>query len=187
MENEEKRVDEEIKKEKESENVEEIEEDEETLENVEETSDDIEETLKKKEEELEELQNRYLRLQADFANYKNRMEQEKSNIVKYASEKLIQEILPILDNFERALESESNKDGFYDGVELIYTQIINALKNHGLTEVEALGEEFDPNVHNAVMTEESDEYDPDTVMDVLQKGYKLNEKLIRPSMVKVAK
>lgn len=147
----------------------------------------LESDLAKKEGELEEATNRLLRLQADFANYKNRSEKEKSDTIKYASEKLMLELLPILDNFERALESESEKDGFYEGVELIYNQIVNALSNSGLSEIEALGQPFDPNMHHAVIMEESDDYEADLVMEVLQKGYKLNDRVIRPSMVKVAK
>lgn len=174
MDNKEKKIEEELNEEEEVEESEDIKED------------DLETELSKKEEELEEVTNRLLRLQADFANYKNRAEKEKSDVVRYASEKLIGELLPILDNFERALDSEKEKDGFYEGVELIYSQIVNALGNNGLSEIEALGEEFDPNLHHAVIMESCEDHDSQTVIEVLQKGYKLNDKVIRPSMVKVA-
>ena len=156
------------------------------LENLD-VNEELEAKLEEKETELEEITNRLLRLQADFNNYKNRSEKEKSDTIRYASEKLMIELLPILDNFERALVSESEEDGFYEGVKLIYTQILTALSNNGLSEIEALGQPFDPNIHHAVVMEESDEHDEQTVLEVLQKGYKLNDKTIRPSMVKVSK
>lgn len=137
--------------------------------------------------EDEELSIRYLRLQADFQNYRKRMEREREATVKYAEERLVIQLLDILDNFERALEFEKEHDSFYDGMDMIYQQFKAVLERNGLEEVEADGAEFDHNLHNAVLTEESDEIESGHIISALQKGYKLNGKLIRPAMVKVAK
>ena len=127
---------------------------------------------------------RYLRLLAEFQNYKKRTEKEKSELYSYANEKIMTELLEVMDNFERALE-QGESDGFKEGMELIFNQLENVLSKAGLAEIAALGEDFDPNVHNAVMTEETDEYESGKVSGVMQKGYTLNGKVIRPSMVKV--
>ena len=128
---------------------------------------------------------KYLRLLAEFQNYKKRTEKEKTDLYSYANEKIMTELLEVLDNFERALEQEAG-DGFKEGMELIFTQLTNVLTKAGLAEITALGEDFDPNVHNAVMAEETEEYESGKVSGVMQKGYTLNGKVIRPSMVKVA-
>lgn len=154
----------------------------------EENSLEVEEELKNKTEELEELTDSYLRLQADFMNYKKRMEREKINTIDYANEDLITELLPILDNFERALSSVEEEDSsFCEGMKMIYDQMLKVLKANGLEEIEALGEKFDPNYHHAAFMEESEEGKEGIILEVFQKGYKLNDKVIRPSMVKVAK
>jgi molecular chaperone GrpE len=140
---------------------------------------------KKAEEQESE---RYMRLMAEFQNFKRRAAREKSDIHAYANEKIIGELLPVLDNFERALETKSDDvEGYAKGMELIFTQLKTALEHAGLEEIPALGEEFDPNVHNAVMTEDSDEHEDNHISKVLQKGYKLNDKVIRPSMVAVVR
>ncbi len=128
---------------------------------------------------------KYLRLLAEFQNYKKRTEKEKTDLYSYANEKIMTELLEVLDNFERALEAEPG-EGFKEGMELIFTQLTNCLTKEGLAEITALGEDFDPNVHNAVMAEETEEYESGKVSGVMQKGYTLNGKVIRPSMVKVA-
>lgn len=138
--------------------------------------------------EFEELNNKLLRLQADFVNFKKRAEKEKENTIHYALESFGCSLLPIIDNFQRAMESEVDKnDNFYKGVEMIYEQLIKALNDNGIEEVKALGEEFDPNFHHAVFMEESDEYEAGKVTEVLQTGYMLKDRIIRPAMVKVAK
>ena len=143
-----------------------------------------EEEKKAEEQESE----RYMRLMAEFQNFKRRTAREKSDIHAYANEKIIGELLPVLDNFERALETKSDDvEGYAKGMELIFTQLKTALEHAGLEEIPALGEEFDPNVHNAVMTEDSDEHEDNHISKVLQKGYKLNDKVIRPSMVAVVR
>lgn len=147
----------------------------------------LEDQLKKKNEEIEDLTNRLLRLQADFMNYKNRVEKDKETIFSYATEDLINQLLPILDNFERALDSIEKEDGFYEGVKMIYEQIIKVLTDNGLKEIECIGKCFDPNLHHAVFMEESKDSEEGIILEVLQKGYMLKDKVIRPSMVKVAK
>ncbi len=139
--------------------------------------------------EEEALNVRFMRLSADFANYKKRVEKEKADIYRLGNEKLMLELLPVIDNIERALAhvEDSPKEKFVEGVEMIFSSLMNVLKNAGLKEIEAEGQPFDHNAHHAVLTEESDQYDSDTVTGVLQKGYRLNEKVIRPSMVKVSK
>ncbi|MBQ9059634.1 MAG: nucleotide exchange factor GrpE, partial [Firmicutes bacterium] len=115
---------------------------------------------------------RYLRLLAEFQNYKKRTEKEKTDLYSYANEKIMTELLEVLDNFERALQAEPG-DGFKEGMELIFTQLTNVLTKAGLAEITALGEDFDPNVHNAVMAEETEEYESGKVSGVMQKGYTL--------------
>lgn len=144
------------------------------------------EDLDSKEENAEDENNKYLRLLADFQNYKKRVEKEKTEIYSFANEKMAKELLPILDNFERALESECQDEKYKGGMENIFKLFWDILKKIGLEEIEALGVDFDPNVHAAVATEDSEEYDSGKVSFVLQKGYKLNGKIIRAAMVKVA-
>lgn len=139
-----------------------------------------------KEAAEEDSDTRYLRLMADFQNYKKRVEKEKTDLYSYANEKLITEMLDVVDNFERALQQEAGGDGFKEGMEMIFKQLSGVLEKAGLAEIAALGEVFDPNFHNAVMTEETEEYESGKVSGVMQKGYTLNGKVIRPSMVKVA-
>ena len=143
----------------------------------------------KKAEAEENGDAKYLRLMAEFQNYKKRVAKEKSDIHSYANEKIVTELLEVLDNFERALASDNSTDveGYAQGMKLIFDQLLGVLTKSGLVEVKALGEEFDPNMHNAVMTADSEEYDSNKVCSVLQKGYTLNGKVIRPSMVTVAK
>ena len=132
------------------------------------------------------MQAKYMRLMADFQNYKRRTESEKKDIYAYANEKLILPVLDVLDNFERALEQGTSDKKFAEGMELILTQLNGALSKAGLAEIDALGADFDPNFHSAVLMEDTDEYESGKVSYVIQKGYTLNGKVIRPSMVKVA-
>lgn len=141
---------------------------------------------KESKEPEEDESSRYMRLMADFQNYKKRVEKEKSDIYSYANEKLVIELLNVLDNFERALEHEGEDKSFHEGMQMIFKQLLDVLEKSGLKEIEALGEEFDPNFHNAVMNEDTEEYESGKVSGVMQKGYTLNGKVIRPSMVRVA-
>ncbi len=154
---------------------------------------EAEETQEKAEEKTEEKADdgneKYVRLMAEFQNYKKRVAKEKNDIREYATEKLVMELLPVLDNFERALAASAEDDpaGYAKGMELIFTQMVTELQKSGLAEVEAEGQDFDPTKHNAVMTEENEELESGKVSKVLQKGYALNDKVIRPSMVAVTK
>lgn len=144
------------------------------------------ENAEEQQEEQESESERYMRLMADFQNYKRRSEKERSDIYSFANEKIITELLTVADNFERALASADRNESFVKGMEMIFDQLIGVMTKSGTEEIKALGEDFDPNFHNAVMTEESSEYESGKVTEVLQKGYILNGKVIRPSMVKVA-
>lgn len=143
----------------------------------------------KTEEKADDGNEKYVRLMAEFQNYKKRVAKEKNDVREYATEKLVMELLPVLDNFERALAASAEDDpaGYAKGMELIFTQMVTELQKSGLTEVEAEGQDFDPTKHNAVMTEENEELESGKVSKVLQKGYALNDKVIRPSMVAVTK
>ena len=144
-----------------------------------------EEEAKKAEEAESE---RYMRLMAEFQNFKRRVAREKSDIHAYANEKIVGDLLPVLDNFERALDTEGGDlEAYAKGMQLIFEQLKKALENAGLEEIKAMDETFDPNVHNAVMTESLEDKEDGTVTNVLQKGYKLKDKVIRPSMVAVNK
>ena len=128
---------------------------------------------------------KYVRLMADFQNYKKRTEKEKSDIYAYANEKLITELLTVLDNFERALAHECADESYVEGMNMIFKQLAGVLEKAGLEEIKALGEDFDPNYHNAVMMEDNDAYESGKVTNVMQKGYMLNKKVIRAAMVSV--
>ena len=153
-----------------------------------ENADTAEAAEEKKEATAEEeaLNVKYMRLMADFQNFKRRTEKEKSDIYAFANEKIISELLNVIDNFERALLHGAAGDSFAEGMNMIFKQLQGVLEKAGVKEIEALGLDFDPNFHNAVMTEDSTEYESGKVTEVLQKGYTLNSKVIRPSMVKVA-
>ncbi|HWQ79929.1 MAG TPA: nucleotide exchange factor GrpE [Anaerovoracaceae bacterium] len=136
--------------------------------------------------EEEELNTRYLRLAADFQNYKRRAEKEKGDIYAYANEKIVLELLDVADNFERALQHSDSNESFAEGMNMIFRQLKGVLEKSGVEEMSAEGEPFDPNFHHAVLTENSAEHESGKVIQVLQKGYLLNKKVIRPAMVKVA-
>ena len=125
-------------------------------------------------------------MQAEFENYKKRVEKESCEFVKAANEELIEKLLPIMDNFELALKSCRAKDDFYKGMELIYSQLIETLHSQGLKPINCIGKKFDPYYHEVLLVEESDKED-NTVLEELQKGYLLYDKVIRHSKVKIAK
>jgi molecular chaperone GrpE len=142
--------------------------------------------LKEKEQELVELQTKLTRLQADFQNYKRRTENDKAISINYGIESIAIDILPVLDNFQRALSTNEDKEElFYKGVSMIEKQFVEALEKNCVKEIESLGKEFDPNFHHAVSTLESEE-EQGIILEVLQKGYIINEKVIRPAMVIVS-
>ena len=136
--------------------------------------------------EIDDLQTKLLRLQADFQNYKKRVEKEKDDLVSIGVVSIANEILPVVDNFERALEHEGDSASFKEGMELIYEGLKNALKAKGIVELKALGEDFNPDFHQAVSMGH-DEYKENQVIEVLLKGYEYNGKVIRHAMVIVNK
>ncbi|WP_420795370.1 nucleotide exchange factor GrpE [Desulfofalx alkaliphila] len=155
---------------------------------VELTLEQMQQLLDSKTAEAEENYNRLLRTQADFDNYRRRTKEEREQLIKYASESLIIELLPVLDNFDRALgAADTPGDDFAAGVKMIHRQLMEVLNKEGLEEIAAEGKEFDPMVHEAMMQVESDEHSENTVVEELRKGYTLKGKVIRPSLVKVAK
>lgn len=163
-------------------------EENETEESQEADSEENQSELNQLKDENADLNDRLLRLQADFDNYKRRMKKEKETDLKYKSQELATEIIPALDNFERALQTgadQENVASFIEGVEMVYQQLQQALEKVGVTEIEAEGKEFDPTVHQAVMQVQEDGFESNQVIEVLQKGYQLKDRVIRPAMVKV--
>lgn len=134
----------------------------------------------------EDANTKFLRLMADFQNYRKRVDKEKSDVYARANEGIMLELLAVIDNFERALEHESKDEKYAEGMQLIFKQLMDVLQASGLEEIKALDEDFDPNIHNAVMTCDSDEHESGKVVEVLQRGYLLNGRLLRASMVKVS-
>jgi molecular chaperone GrpE len=140
-------------------------------------------------QQADENHNRYLRAQADFDNFRRRTLKEKEELAQYASLKLVGQLLPVLDNFQRALQTggEGAESGsFAKGVDMIYRQLSQVLETEGLKPMEVVGQPFDPELHQAIMQVESEEYEAGTVVEVIQPGYRLKDKVIRPAMVKVS-
>ncbi|HXD30709.1 MAG TPA: nucleotide exchange factor GrpE [Pyrinomonadaceae bacterium] len=150
--------------------------------------------LKRLEAEANDLRDKFARRQADFENFRKRLERERSETHNRVAADLVTKLLPVLDNLGRALDTEASVEAtesdefrhFLSGVDLIYRQLGGVLETMGVKPVAAVGQKFDPHVHEAVVTEETDEHDPDTVMQEIVRGYKLGEKLLRPALVKVA-
>lgn len=139
-------------------------------------------------EESNSINSKLLRLQADFLNYKNRVEKERFLSYSNTVADVIKDILPIIDNLERALETKNSKDeSLQDGIKMIYEQLLSILGKRGLKEIESLNKKFDPNLHYGVAFDNESDCEEDTIVEVLQKGYIINEKVIRPSMVKISK
>ena len=150
--------------------------------------------LKRVQSEVSELRDTVARRQADFDNFRKRTERERSETYNRAAADLVAKLLPVLDNLGRALDTEASLEAtesdefrhFLSGVDLIYKQLSGVLEALGVKPVAAIGEPFDPRLHEAVVTEETDEYEPDTVMQEIVRGYRLGDKLLRPALVKVA-
>ena len=160
---------------------------------VEETAEEIKEEAKQEDNELQKkfdaLNNQYLRLAADFDNYRKRQEHEREELLKFGTENALKKMIEVLDNFERgkkALEGVEDCQKVKESFDLVHKQTIEALKKLGLEEIEAQGKEFDPNFHEAVMQTPSAEHPEHTVINELQKGYKLGDKVLRPALVNVA-
>jgi len=150
----------------------------------------LKEEMEKIKKERDEYKNLYLRALADHENYKKRIEADWKKAVDYANERLIYEILPVLDNFERALEAMQNAkdvDSIKKGVEMIYKSLLEILKKEGLEPFESRGKKFDPRLHEAISVKETAEMEPGVVVEEFQKGYKFKNKLLRPARVSVSK
>lgn len=180
-----------------NENLEEVEE---TVENTEATETEeevveektaeelLQEKVDKLEEEVKASEDKYLRLYAEFENFKRRKNKEIETNNVYKSQKVITEILPSLDNLERALQVESDNEeikSLLKGVEMVYDGLLNVLKSEGVELIETENAQFDPNYHHAVMQDEDSEKESGAILDTFQKGYKLKDRVIRPAMVKV--
>ena len=176
----------------------------ETLENVtdalcgttEENSDEQDELLvpkaelTAKTEELQVLNDKYLRLAAEFENYKRRAQRDQGDTVRFANEKLLKDLLPTIDNLERALQcsrEQADSKGFLQGVELTYKQLFDTLEKLGVSQVASIGEPFDPTKHQAVGQVESSAIDENCIVEEYQKGYFLGDRILRPAMVTVAR
>ncbi len=147
----------------------------------------LQQRIEELEQEKEEMKNRLLRLQADFENFRRRVRTEKEELVSYANFNLIQKLLPVIDNLERALfASQKGPDGIIEGLEMIKKHFMDILLKEGVTPIESVGKPFDPNCHEAIFREECSDYPPGTVVEELQKGYMINDKVLRASMVKVS-
>lgn len=151
-----------------------------------ETAEDFEKRIAELQAALDEKDNKLKRLQADFENFRRRTSKERVEIGDVVTQELLKSLLPIVDNFDRAMATEQ-QDGaaFQKGVEMIYTQLGETLKNAGLEYIETAGKKFDPNFHQAVMRVENPDLEDDTIAQELQKGYMAKGKVIRPSMVQV--
>ncbi|WP_453994870.1 nucleotide exchange factor GrpE [Bacillus nitroreducens] len=162
---------------------------------IEEQEEDVKAELSKANEKiaeleakLEEAENRNLRQIADFENFKRRARLDQETAATYRAQSLVSDLLPALDNFERALQIEATNDqakSIIQGVEMVYRSIMDALKKEGVEPIEAVGQQFDPNVHQAVMQVSEPDAESNVVLEEFQKGYKLKDRVIRPSMVKV--
>jgi molecular chaperone GrpE len=147
------------------------------------------ERIKELEAKVAEHEAAFLRARADFANFKRRTEEERDGLRQFVSADLMTRLLPVLDNFERALNAAaqtSDYDKLIGGINAVYRQLQEFLQREGVTEIDAINQPFDPNYHNAVLREETTEYPENTVVEELQKGYTLGNKVLRPTMVKVA-
>lgn len=162
------------------------EEQQETIDTVEETAENEAEELKK---EIEDINNKYLRLAADFDNYRKRQMQERENLIKYGAEETLKKIIPVLDTFQRAkdsIEKLEDINAVKQGYEVCIKQLNDVLDKIGLKKIEAKGKEFDPNIMEAVMQTPTKEYPTHTVIAELQAGYQLYDRVLRPVMVNVA-
>jgi molecular chaperone GrpE len=153
------------------------------------TQADFAQELAQAQEQITELNDRLLRAHADFENYRRRMQREKEETAVYANQKLLLNLLPVLDNLERALGAPAvtGDEKFRQGVELTARSFREILAREGLTPIEAVGQPFDPNFHEAVMTVEAADQEDGTIVAEFQKGYQLGDRVIRPSMVQVTK
>ena len=143
----------------------------------------------KKDEKIDELNDRLMRLMAEYDNYRKRTEKEKASMFEMGAKSIVEKVIPLIDNFERglAMVSEEDKENpFVTGMDKVYSQFITSMEEAGVTAIEAVGKEFDPNMHNAVMHVEDESLGDNIVAEELQKGYMYKDSVVRYSMVKVA-
>ncbi len=153
-------------------------------------AEEIKKLLEEKEENVKALQEKILYLQAEFENFKKLKMKEKQDAIKYGNEVLIKELIPVVDHLELALEHASKTDdyqGIHEGVKMTLNEFLKTLEKAGVTRIDAVGRKFDPNLHEAFYQEEREDMEPDTVISEFQKGYLLNERLIRPARVVLSK
>ena len=140
----------------------------------------------KAQEIIDELNDKVMRQMAEFENFRKRSDKEKTQMYDMGAKSILEKILPVVDNFERGLDAATDGDSFADGMKMIYKQLMTSLEEAGVKEIEAEGEEFNPDYHNAVMHVEDEELGENVVVEVLQKGYMYNDTVLRHAMVKVA-
>lgn len=140
----------------------------------------------KKDQQIEELTDRLKRNMAEFDNFRKRTEKEKASMYIIGAKEIVEKILPVVDNFERGLAQAPEEDAFAEGIRMIYKQLMTTLEELGVKQIEAVGKEFDPNLHNAVMHVEDEETGENIIVEEFQKGYTYKEFVVRHSMVKVA-
>ena len=148
------------------------------------------EELRKKAEERDDFQDKWLKVHAEYENTRKRMEREKANHMKFANEDLILQLFPIVDNFDMALtamEKAKDKAAVMDGIKLVQKEFHRIIEENGIEKIKTVGEQFDPNFHEAVGVIETDEHPDDTVLEEVRAGYTLNKRLLRPAQVRVAK
>ena len=146
----------------------------------------VEETVEEKAEEKDDFKDKYIRLMADFDNFKKRTQKEVTSTYTNAVTDTVEKLLPVMDNFERAMISADENDEFAKGISMIYKQLKEVFDTIGVKEIEALGKTFDPNIHNAVMHVDDEEKGEGEIVEEFMKGYMLKDKVIRHSVVKVA-
>ena len=153
------------------------------------TTTDLRAKIEQLEADAKEASNRYLRLAADFDNYKKRVRQEQSETVQRANAELIERLLPVVDNFHRVIESapEEVDEAWLKGIKLTLQQLDELLVAQGVSPIEAVGQPFDPMLHEAIGHEESDELPEDTVVSEVRRGYRLHDRVVRPALVRVAR
>ena len=147
----------------------------------------VEEQLAQLESDKKDLNNNLLRSMADIENIRKRHQKEKSDLAKYGNEKLMEDLLPVLDSFAKAIESQDGEaaEAYVEGVKMVFQQLISITEKHGLKGFDSKGSEFDPNIHQAIQKVE-EEVDDETVKEEFQRGYHLNERLLRPAIVSVS-
>ncbi|PKI23328.1 nucleotide exchange factor GrpE [Staphylococcus succinus] len=161
---------------------------EDNTEEIESDADPKDEEIEQLKKDVQEKEEKYLRLYAEFENYKRRIQKENQTMKEYKAQDVLNDILPTIDNIERALQIDGEDEQFKSlkkGVEMVHESLINALKNNGLEKIETEGQQFDPNVHQAVVQDDNPDFESGEITQELQRGYKLKDRVLRPSMVKV--